>query len=799
MQLISPGSRFGQYLIREPLGAGGMGEVYRARDEQLDRDVAVKVLPASTVDDPIARARLVREARSAAALNHPNICTVYQVGEANGQTYIAMELVEGETLSAKLTAGALALSDVIEFGRQLADGLVHAHDRGVIHRDLKSHNVIVTPDSRIKVLDFGLAKRSTDADYATATHLHVSLTQPGTAVGTLSYMAPEQLRGESATIATDIWSLGVVLYEMTSGALPFDGQTPFELSAAILNNPPRPFPGHVTPALRAILERCLEKDPRRRYASARDVRAALNGVRSGDAKDYAGPVSAITLPIPRLFTRIQRRHLVLGGMAAAMVVATGLGIWRPWRSGTNIPTLAVLPFQNRAGDRDLEYLCEGIADSLIKQTAQLRTLRVSNLATVLSFRGQFADPQAVGRELGVQTVLAGGIASKGTGLLISARLVDVASGRELWSSSYEPEYAGLMGVQDQIANAIMNDGLRLRLSSEEQQRLVRHPTRDPDAYDLYLQARYLQRGATEEDYIASRELLERAVARDPNFALAHAALSGNYAMMVTDGLERPSLAWPQVNRYMTKALAIDKDLPEAHAFKHAVEFLFNWDWSAAASERELLLQFPVGDFDPQVLRAFAMEHWALGRPQEALQLARRTREMDPASPFLAMLEADYLLRLGQLDAAVALYERVIRQEKSNPNAYFGLAEARFRQGRFDEAIAVRRQAHELAGDEGLEPVLAAAKGQQGYLQIEQVWARLQLETLKSRAATSYVSPLDFARVYAQLGDKEAAFKYLEEAFNDRSPGLVFLKVDKAWDAVRGDPRFAAAVKRVNLP
>lgn len=405
----------------------------------------------------------------------------------------------------------------------------------------------------------------------------------------------------------------------------------------------------------------------------------------------------------------------------------------------------------------------------------------------------------MGRQLGVETVLAGGLSPKGTRLLISARLVHVPSGRELWSNSYEPEYSGLMGVQDEIASSIMNDGLRLRLSREERQRLVHHPTTDADAYDLYLQARYLQRRATEEDYISSRELLERAVARDPRFALAYAALSGNYAMMVTDGLERPSLAWPQVNRYMTRALEIDRGLPEAHAFKHAVEFLFNWDWNAAARERERLLEFPVGDFDPQVLRAFAMEHWAMGRPEEALRLARRTREMDPASPYLAMLEADYLLRLGQLDAAVALYEKVIQLERDNPNAYFGLAEARFRQGRFDEAIAVRRSAHELAGDAALKPVLASAKGEPGYLQIEQAWVRMQLETLKARAVTSYVSPLDFARVYAQLGDKEAAFKYLDAAFDDRSPGLVFLKVDKAWDGVRSDPRFAAALKRVSLP
>jgi eukaryotic-like serine/threonine-protein kinase len=804
------GARFAQYLIVDPLGAGGMGEVYRARDEQLDRDVAVKVLPASTFDDPTARARLVREARAAAALNHPNVCTVYQVGEANGQTYIAMELVEGETLSATLAGGPLPSLHVVLYGRQLADALVHAHDRGVIHRDLKSHNVIVTPDSRIKVLDFGLAKRSSEADYAAATHLHISLTQPGTAVGTLAYMSPEQLRGESATVRSDIWALGVVLYEMAAGTLPFAGQTPFELSAAILNEPAKPLPPHVPSALRAVVERCLAKDSDR-YANARDVRAALEGIRVDDVDTPPRPSSPIvpmgtagtatraSLDRRSAVARAIPRRAVVAAIAAGIAAGIAVGAWRLWPAGGTVRRLAVLPFQNPTKDEDLEYLCEGIADSLIKQTSKLRSLRVANLATVLNFKGPSVDASSTGKQLGVETILAGTLERNGSRLVISARLVDVLSGREVWRKNYDRESSELLGVQDEIASAIMDDGLRLELDSDERSQLVRHPTTDGDAYDLYLQARYLQRRATEEDYLYSRQLLERAVIRDPKFALAYAALSGNYAMMVTDGLERPTDAWPQVRRYMRQALEIDPDLPEAHAFEHALAFLFDWDWKAAAQARQRLLRFPVGDFDPHVLRALAIEHWALGRPEEALKLARRTREMDPMSPYLAVLEADYLLRTGQLDAAVPLYERAIRLEPDSPNSYFGLAEARFRQGHYDEAIEARRKAHELAGDTGLKAVLDTAKGQPGYLEIDRAWVRLQLDALKTRAATSYVSPLDLARAYAQLGEKEPTFKYLEAAFVDRSPGLVFLKVDRAWDAVRDDPRFAAAVRRVGLP
>ncbi len=787
------------YRILGRLGAGGMGEVYRARDSQLDRDVAVKVLPSSSFDDPTARARLVREARAAAALNHPNICTVYEVGEAEGRTYIAMELVEGQTLSAKLLGGPLPAGQVAQYGRQLADALTHAHERGVVHRDLKSSNVIVTPDHRIKVLDFGLAKRAVDSEL-TAAVTHAPLTLAGTAVGTLPYMSPEQLRGESAQMASDIWALGVVLYEMATGMRPFQGNQ-FELSAAILNEDPVVVPADLSVELRTAIGRCLVKDPRRRSASASDVRAALDGVPTaatgllppaGSEPTVAFPASVVTLAVTR-------RRAVWLGVGALALAGSGVAWWRLLSGGTTVRTLAVLPLINTAGDSDLEYLCDGIAESLIQQVSKLRSFRVRPLGVVLDFKGPKGDPQAAGRQLGVETVLAGTLERRVAQLLISARLVDVATGRQLWSSTYDRDAANLLDVQDEIAGAIMDDGLRVRLTNDEREQLIRHPTTNGDAYDLYLQARYSQRLATEEDYLYSRGLLEQAVIRDPKFALAYASLAGNYAMMVVDGLVRPTDAWPQVNKYMRQALALDPALPEARVMEHAIALLFDWDWAGAETARRRFLASPVGDFDPQFARAMAVELWALGRPTEALQLARRTRELDPRSPFLAILEADYLLRSDQFDAAIALYEYAIQVDVQNVNAYFGLAEARYRQGRFDEAIEARRQAHTVAGDDRLAALFATAKGEAGYRRIDEAWVRVQLDMLKERERTKYVSPLDFARAYAQLGEKELTFKYLDAAFVDRSPGLVFLKVDRAWDSVRDDPRFAAAIGQVGLP
>jgi serine/threonine-protein kinase len=797
------GGRLAHYRIISKLGAGGMGEVYRARDEQLDRDVAVKVLPASSFGDLTARARLVREARAAAALNHPNICAVYEVGEADGQAYIAMELVEGRTLSAMLLAGPLPAEHVVHYGRQLADALTHAHDRGVIHRDLKSNNVIVTPDRRVKVLDFGLAKRAADSDMTAAiTEMHASLTQAGTAVGTLPYMSPEQLRGGHVHVASDVWAVGVVLYEMATGVRPFTGNTPFELSAAILSDEPVDVPAHIGPELRSAIAGCLVKDARHRAASAADVRAALDGVQTAVAAlpplsapaPSAEPVSSSVLTL----TFSRRRALWLG--AAALVVAgSGVAWWRLLLGETADRSLAVLPLANTAGDEDLEYLCDGISESLIQQVSKLRSLRVRPLSTVLRFKGPSVDAPAAGRQLGVDAVLAGSLERQGPRLRIVARLVDVASGRQLWTNTYDRDAAELLDVQDEMASAIMDAGLRVRLTGTEREQLVRHPTADGDAYDLYLQARFYQRLATEEDYLYSRELLGRALVRDPKFALAYAALAGNYGMMVTDGLERPTDAWPQVNKYMRQAVALEPDLPEAIAMEHSVAFLFDWDWAGAERARQRLLELPVGDVDPQYLRPIAIEHWALGRPQEALRLARRTRELDPRSAYLAILEADYLLRSDQFDAAIALYEYAIGAEPQNANAYFGLAEAKARQRKFDEAIEARRQAHAIAGDDRLASVFADAKGEAGYRRIDDAWVRLQLEALKERERTKYVSPLDFARAHAQLGETELAFKYLDAAFVDRSPGLVFLNVDQAWDRVRNDPRFTAAIRQVGLP
>ncbi len=443
-------------------------------------------------------------------------------------------------------------------------------------------------------------------------------------------------------------------------------------------------------------------------------------------------------------------------------------------------------------------LCDGITESLIRQISRLPSLTVMARSTVFNFKGKTIDPREAGRQLGVDAILTGTVTSRSGRLRITAELVEVATGIQLWGNTYERAGAEVVSIQDEIASAIMDEGIRLRLSGDERRRLVRHFTDDPEAYELYLRARHYRLRGSEADILQARELLTRATMRDPRFALAHNALAATYVAAAIDGFERPAAAWPLANMSNRRALELDSELPEAHATTANVAFLFDWDWATAEREWKIATAAPSGAFPTNTLLIYPMARWALGRPDDAVRIMRRIRQADPLTPFFAMLEADYLFYSGQLEAAVALYEQAIRDEPS-AYAFLGLAEVRRTQGRFDEAIEARRRGHEARGDDFLRDVLETAKGADGYRKVERMAARQELEGLRSRATAAYVSPLDFARAHAQLGEVEQAFSYFEAAFADRAPGLVFLKADRSWDAIRGDPRFLASVRRVNLP
>ena len=795
---LREGSKIGPYEVVAPLGAGGMGEVWRARDPRLGRDVALKVLPDEMVRDTGRIARFRAEARAASALNHPNIVTVYDIGEDAGRTYLSMELLEGVNLRQLLDGGGLPLSKALQIATQIADGLAAAHARGIVHRDLKPENVILTTDNVVKILDFGLAKTSPLASSKgenEATMSAAPSTEAGTLLGTVGYMSPEQASGNLVDFRSDQFSFGTILYELVTGRRAWRKPTPAETLVAIMREDPpllssaeSPIPARV----RRVVGRCLAKSPDERYSATRDLARDVKYL-ADQTSDAVGPSDlGLTVEPPPRPRRRLAAPAVVGILALAAIVALGVALWiRQHRGPAAIESLAVLPFENGTRDPDSEYLSDGITESLIDQMSRVRALTVMARATVFRFKGT-TNPQEVGRKLGVGAVLTGTISRREDRLSISAELMDVASGARLWGANYDRPSANLLHVQDEIASDI-SDGLRLRLTEPEKRTLGRHGTENTEAYELFLKARYAESKDTEEGYLEARRLFLQAVTKDPSFARAQLGVSDTYGGMTMDGYIPPAEGFAGLDEWARKALALDPDLAEARAALIPLRFLSYWDWAGAEQEfREL----SAGTGPRQV---FALLLWASGRTDEALAVMEKARRVDPGNLSFTIDTADYLAKAGRFEDAIGRYRAAMELEPSDPRAWFGLAEILRRQGDVTGAIDALRKAYELSGEDDGVKALAAAHTVKDYESAQVAVARVRLRDLEALAKERYVSPLDLARLEAEVGEKEKAFQHLEAAFVERSPGMVLLKVDSAWDRIRDDPRFAALVKRVGIP
>jgi serine/threonine protein kinase/tetratricopeptide (TPR) repeat protein len=780
--------RLGHYRIVNAIGSGGMGDVYLAEDTRLERQVALKILPFEVADDPARRARFAREARAVAALNHPNIVTVHSVEEVDGVHFITMELVRGRTLAEFVQGGGVAMSKFFDIAVALSDALAAAHQQGVTHRDLKPTNIMVADDARVKILDFGLAMTTGDSGASEAATW--SGTKAGQVLGTPSYMSPEQVEGRALDHRTDIFSLGIVFYEILTGERPFRGDSQAAVASAILRDAPPTLRGRrrdIHEALERIVLRCLAKAPLDRYQSALVLRYDLE-----EARRSAAPSSAAGDARGR-----RRRTAWWAALAATIAILAGVA-WRPWVRDLQVREIAVLPFTLADGREDLEYLSDGITESLIQRISRLPSLTVMARSTVFNFKGKPIDPREAGRQLGVDAILTGSLSMNEGRVRISAELVEVATGAQLWGNTYDRAATEVLEIQNEIATAIVDQGIRLRLTGEERRALSSHPTTDPEAYEWYLRARHAVMGTTEEDTLQARELLTRAVRRDPQFAQAHAALAATYIAAAVDGFERPTEAFPEALRLNRRALAIDPQLPYARSVAANVAFFFEWDWAAAEREWEAIALLGAPTLPIQEFLGYASLRLILAGPAEALRVVRQYREIDPISLAYAVREADYLFHDGQMDAAASLFLKTLDVEET-PDALLGLAEVRRSQRRFDEAIDLLGRAHQVDGDKSLDELLITAQGEDGYRRLELAAAQHELEALRAREATAYVSPLDIARFQAIIGNRDQAFAFLERAFSDRQPGLLFLKVDRAWDAIRDDARFAAAIRRVGLP
>ena len=634
-QAMKIGDSLGSYRVLAKLGEGGMGEVYRAHDSKLQRDVALKVLPPEIADDRERRGYLLREARAAAALNHPNICTIYEVGEAGTRVFIAMEVIDGQTLTERLAHGALPLDQIIRYGVQLTDAVAHAHDRGVVHRDLKSANVLITSDDRVKVLDFGLARRLSGQQLGeNTTQSQHFVSSPGAVVGTLPYMSPEQLRGQPADLRTDIWACGVVLYEMAAGKRPFAAQSPIELSSAILRDSPPPLSLPAPEGLRAIVSRCLDKEPARRYQRASELRAAIDMLSTRTA-----PIAASSR-----YQAPSRRAIIAAALAAAVLLATGAVWWvasivpsrAPGDGAEQIQSIAVLPLDNLSGNPNEEYFVAGIQEGLITDLARIGLQKVIAKPSADAFKGTNTPLGDIGRELGVAGLITGSVMRTGTRVQVNVQLVRAASGTVLWANRFEENAGDVLTLQNRLVAAVATE-IRQSLTREQRLWLAAARPVNPAAHDAYLKGRSLMAAfvnsamsqAALDTAIAE---LERAIELDPAYAPPYALLSNAHLNASQSSLQPPAVVMPKARTAAIKAVALDDTLADAHAALADVELWYGWNWSAA--EHQIRRALELSPDSTSALRA-SQNYLTLvgGRYDEAARASQRILDLDPLNPF----------------------------------------------------------------------------------------------------------------------------------------------------------------------
>lgn len=781
------GKSLGHFQIEERIGSGGMGVVYRARDTQLDRAVALKLVGEKYAQDAQARARLLNEARTASALNHPHVCHIYEVGEAEGHAYIAMEYVAGKPLAQTIPQEGLPVETVLRYAIQIADAVAHAHDHGIVHRDLKSANVMITPEGRAKVLDFGLALRQRGEEFAEVTRSQVSLGESGTVSGTLHSIAPEVLRGDPSDPRSDVWALGVLLYEMAAGRLPFEGKTGFEMSSAILREQPAPLPPRVPAALRAVILRCLAKDPVQRFARSSEVRASLETIQSSEESI---PVERVVLS--RKFEFSPRRIAVLGATVVTLVAI--LFVWNPggWRhrvaggsAEAPIRSLAVLPMKNLnpAGGEDLLGL--GMADTIITKVSQIGALTVRPTSAVQKYARQEMDALEAARQLGVDSVLDGTLQRSGDRLRVNVNLLRVRDGASLWSDTFNVSAGDIFATQDEIAQKVAS-ALRLKLDTTEQMRISKRYTSSPEAYEFYVRGMHaLDRrtfSADAEPLNLAIAMFGKAIEADPKYALAHAQLAYGDAWMALFVDPHPSWA-ERAKQSLARAEALDSNLAESHLVRYELAWSAYEGFQIDKAIQELRLAQQLNPSIGHEHLGILLAH--IGMEEPALREMRRAMEIDPQSEIVR-------------SRMVETYELLVRPQealKEQQNLFAAditpsyLRKSLLWTGQLQSA---RRVIDKELADRPNDPFalsqLALYQALTGDARSAEVAIPGFIEKGKQSRAFHHLT-YNVACIYALQGKHTQALKWLRETVDFGMPNYTLFTRDPHLDKIRKDPAF----------
>jgi serine/threonine-protein kinase len=824
--VLSLGQTIGHYQILSRLGTGGMGEVYLALDTKLDRKVALKVLPADVASHQDRMRRFIQEAKAASALNHPNIITIHEIDQADSIHFIATEYVYGKTLRQRMREAPMKVVEVLDVAIQVARALSAAHAAGIVHRDIKPENIMIRRDAIVKVLDFGLAKlserASPDSVDAEAPTRAVVRTEPGVVMGTAVYMSPEQARGVRVDARTDIFSLGVLIYEMLAGRLPFEGSNTNEIIASILSDrqplPLTRYARQVPSELERIVEKALRKDREQRYQTVKDMvldlkslkqrqqveseleRSRPPGIGAGQAavtgtSSTASGQAAQTSTITESFAnRIKAKRRTLTIVLPVLMVAAASLIYLFYfaRPGRAIDSIAVLPLSNTANDPNTEYLSDGMTESIISNLSRLPQLKVMARSTVFHFKGKEIDPRDVGRQLGVRAVMSGRLLQQGDHLIVRAELVNVADGAQLWGAEYDRKLSDVLALQQEISREI-SENLRLKLTGEEKKRLAGRDTNNAEAYQLYLLGRFHWSKFTEEGIRKSIDSFNQALAKDPNYALAYHGLSDAYAVLGQIGF-RPNDVLPKSLVYADKALAADPTLPEAHLSRGAYELWYGWNWTMAEQELKRAMELNTNLTDPHDLYGQFLS--GMGRFDEAIAENKRSLEGDPLSHLRNSHLAGVYYWARQYDLAIGQSRKGMELDTNFFEAPLIIGQAYTQQGKYPEAIAELTKTRDLPG--GFVP----ATSELGYIYAvsgQRAKAQELLSELHERAKREFIDPYYVAIIYLGLGEQEQTFAWLNRAHEERSYWLLWLRVEPRFDGLRSDPRYQDLVRRMNFP